>query len=162
MGDGDLDLGLTSTTIHKVWSWSLGGQEVILTGVWMFKTPFSIVWITKCHFLCHGDRCPQSLELESRRTGGNPDRSLDVYNICHLALLNVPEPFSTLRVSPFGFGFWFWTLDLSLTIQTAALVNCIFQIIFILEKSILVGCGNSGLEKYDIQFLFYVLFSFFR
>ena len=31
-------LPVKMTPIHKVWSWSLGGQGVILTGAGMFKT----------------------------------------------------------------------------------------------------------------------------
>ena len=31
------------TPIHKDWSWSLGGQGVILTGAGMFRTPVFIV-----------------------------------------------------------------------------------------------------------------------
>ena len=31
------------TPYNKVWSWSLGGQGVILTGVWLLRTPFTIV-----------------------------------------------------------------------------------------------------------------------
>ena len=34
------------TPIHKVWSWSLGGQGVILTGAGMFRTPIFIAWST--------------------------------------------------------------------------------------------------------------------
>ena len=36
------------TPIHKVWSWSLGGQGVILTGAGMFRTPVFIV-LSRCH-----------------------------------------------------------------------------------------------------------------
>ena len=32
------------TPIHKVWSWSLGGQGVNLTGARMFMTPVSIAY----------------------------------------------------------------------------------------------------------------------
>ena len=32
------------TPIHKVWSWSLVGQKVILTGAGMFRSPVSIVF----------------------------------------------------------------------------------------------------------------------
>ena len=32
--------------IHKVWSWILGGQGVILTGAWMFRIPIFIAWST--------------------------------------------------------------------------------------------------------------------
>ena len=36
------------TPIHKVWSWSLGGQGVIQTGAGMFRTPVFIV-LSRCH-----------------------------------------------------------------------------------------------------------------
>ena len=69
--------------VHEVWSWSLGGQGVIMTGVRMFRTPVSILWTTFakhlallspiCHFPHQDDHCPWSLELESWRTGGHPE-----------------------------------------------------------------------------------------
>ena len=31
------------TPIHKLLCWSLGGQGVVLTGVWMLRTPVSFV-----------------------------------------------------------------------------------------------------------------------
>ena len=34
------------TPVHEVWSWSLGGQGIILTVNWIFRTPASILWTT--------------------------------------------------------------------------------------------------------------------
>ena len=59
------------TPIHKVWLESARS--------WMFRTTSSIVWTTfakalgsqKCHFPDQNNPYPQSLELESRTTGGH-------------------------------------------------------------------------------------------
>ena len=66
-------------------------KGVIMTGVYMLRTPVSIIWTTfakqalcspKCHFPHQDDPCWWSLEFASGRTGGHPDRSLDVKDTC--------------------------------------------------------------------------------
>ena len=69
------------TLVHEVWTRSLEGKGVNLTGICIFRTRVTIVWTTfdfalgspKCHFLHQDDPCPWSLELESWRTGGYPE-----------------------------------------------------------------------------------------
>ena len=62
--------------IHKVWRWSLGGQghpdrswDVQDTYLHCMINFCSALVSPKCHFTCQDDPNPQSLELESRRTG---------------------------------------------------------------------------------------------
>ena len=44
----------------------------------------------KGHFPCQDDPHPQNLELESRRTVGHPDRSLDVQDTClHIIIFSL-------------------------------------------------------------------------
>ena len=72
--------------VHEVLSWSLGWQGIILTGVLTFRRPNCVVGTTFAKHLSLWNAifpvkmtpCPQSLELESMRTGGHPDRSWNV------------------------------------------------------------------------------------
>ena len=95
------------TPLHKVSSCSLREQGVILPGAWMSRTPVFIASWTcevfvspKCHFPCQDCPYPLSLVLESGRTGGHPDRGLDVQDTCLHSIIKM----SWLEVSLY----WLW------------------------------------------------------
>ena len=92
------------TPIHKVWSWSLGEQGVILIGAGIyFHSMINFCWALvspKCNFPYQDNPHPKSLEMESRRTRGHPDRSWDVQDMIKMSWLEVSLHWIGIIISP--------------------------------------------------------------